>query len=441
MRSFDSWILSWLLNSLWQIPLLFAAGWLVAQALRRISPIAEHRVWVSVLLLQSLLPLCATLPWAWLPAFLHWSRNARTPSSAHVTVVMGPGTGVSTHHISAAWLTAIAIAYCIVTAYFAARFVWRCSKLSAMRREAEEVTLIGEAALFWTQSLKRFEIGNVSLASSSRIFGPVSLGFRRKLVLLPASMAGDFSGADFQTVIAHEFAHIRRNDFFKNLLYELLSLPVSYHPLFWLTRERIMESREIVCDQMAAEATGRNAYARSLLRLASLLVTGAPVRTPHAIGIFDANIFERRVMKLAEKQTGLRGMRRMMIVAACAVFGIATCGSVLALGMHVDSGSHPSNPPKSISVSAAVMAGNKISGPSPEYPEEAKKAGIEGTIVLKATINKEGTVENLVVVSGPKELQKSALDAVRQWTYKPYLLNGEPIEVQTTVNVIYSLAK
>jgi outer membrane biosynthesis protein TonB len=56
-------------------------------------------------------------------------------------------------------------------------------------------------------------------------------------------------------------------------------------------------------------------------------------------------------------------------------------------------------------------------------------------------IGKDGTVEELRVASGPKELQQSSLDAVRQWIYKPFLLNGDPVEVKTTINVVYSLAK
>jgi TonB family protein len=74
------------------------------------------------------------------------------------------------------------------------------------------------------------------------------------------------------------------------------------------------------------------------------------------------------------------------------------------------------------------------------YPPEAKAAHIQGAVVLSAIISKTGTVENLQVVSGPKELVTSALDAVKKWTYKPYLLNGEPTEVQTTITVNYSLA-
>jgi protein TonB len=77
----------------------------------------------------------------------------------------------------------------------------------------------------------------------------------------------------------------------------------------------------------------------------------------------------------------------------------------------------------------------------PEYPADAKKAGIKGTVALDATIGKDGKIEHLSVLSGPAELQKSALDAVRQWEYQPFLLNGDPIEVETTINVIYTLGE
>jgi TonB family protein len=447
MSSFESWILSILLNSLWQIPLLFAAGWVAARALRGAGAAAEHRVWVGVLLLQTLLPACSTLPWEGLRTLFSWGTEAHRMGEAHVSVVMGAGIGFGAFHLPGGLLTAIAITYGAVTAYFATRFIWRCSRLSVMQREAVDMVLTGEADLYWTRCRKKFEIDEVSIATSSRIFGPVTMGLARKLVLLPASMAAGLPEADFHTVIAHEFAHLHRNDFLKNLIYELLALPVSYHPLFWLTRERIMESREMVCDQMAAEIAGRNEYARSLLRLASLLVKGMSIRTPHAIGICDANAFERRIMKLAEKQNEIRGVRRLAIVVACAAFGVVTCGSALALSMHVDAASAASDnnsTPKTdqfINVSPEVVAGNKISGPTPKYPVEAKKARIQGWVVLDAIIGKDGTVENLQVVSGPKELQQSSLDAVQQWKYKPFLLNGDPVEVETTINVIYTLGK
>jgi protein TonB len=85
------------------------------------------------------------------------------------------------------------------------------------------------------------------------------------------------------------------------------------------------------------------------------------------------------------------------------------------------------------------MQGNILTKAVPVYPPAAKKARIQGKVVLDAVIGTDGTVESLRVLSGPQELQQSALDAVRQWTYKPYLVNGEPVEVETTVNIIYML--
>jgi protein TonB len=96
-------------------------------------------------------------------------------------------------------------------------------------------------------------------------------------------------------------------------------------------------------------------------------------------------------------------------------------------------------PPKKIAVSAGVIAGNKIGGVDPRYPAIAKAARIQGTVVLQASISKEGTIQNLKVVSGPPMLQQAAVEAVKTWRYKPYLLNGQPVEVETQVNVIFTL--
>jgi TonB family protein len=442
MRNFEFWILAYLLNSLWQVPLLFAAGWLAARVLRSIGAEAEHRVWVVTLLLQSLLPAASIFSFDWLRTLTFLGWNASKAGEAQVSVVMGGGTGIGVLPLPG-WLPAtIAISYAGVIAWFAARFLWRAMSLSVLWREAEPVRLTDEAALFWARCSKGF-VG-ASIAASSRVFSPVTMGLRRKLILLPASMAELLTAPDLHTVIAHEFAHIQRKDFMKNLLYQGLSLPVTYHPLLWVTRARITESREMVCDQMATAITGRNEYAESLLRLASLLVAGKLRATPHTIGIFDANVFERRLMNLTETHKEMRAVSRIAIVAACAALGLATCGAALALGMHVNAASasgkgSASKAPKQLTVPAEVMAGNLLTKAVPVYPPAAKKAKIQGTVVLSVVIGPDGNVKNIQVVSGPNELQQASIDAVRQWTYKPYLLNGDPIEVKSTVNIIFSL--
>lgn len=96
-------------------------------------------------------------------------------------------------------------------------------------------------------------------------------------------------------------------------------------------------------------------------------------------------------------------------------------------------------PPKKVNISAGVAVGMLISKVQPIYPPIAKAARVQGTVVLQATISKSGQIENLRVINGPAMLQEAALDAVKQWRYKPYLLNNEPVEVETTVNVIFTL--
>jgi TonB family protein len=98
----------------------------------------------------------------------------------------------------------------------------------------------------------------------------------------------------------------------------------------------------------------------------------------------------------------------------------------------------PKPPPKRIRVGGNVAKANIVSAVPPESPEEAKAAHISGTVLLHAVIDTDGSVLQLEYVSGPPLLMKSAMDAVRQWRYKPVLLNGEHVEVDTTVSVVYS---
>jgi protein TonB len=92
-----------------------------------------------------------------------------------------------------------------------------------------------------------------------------------------------------------------------------------------------------------------------------------------------------------------------------------------------------------VRVSAPVVEGLLVRKVTPNYPPIAVTTRLEGTVVLQATISRTGAIENLRVMSGPMMLQQAALKAVQQWQYRPYLLNGEPVDVETTINVIFKL--
>lgn len=97
-------------------------------------------------------------------------------------------------------------------------------------------------------------------------------------------------------------------------------------------------------------------------------------------------------------------------------------------------------PKPQLQVPAETMQQRLTHRVMPEYPESARHTGVQGTVVLDAVVNAEGAVSQLKVVSGPEALSLAALDAVRWWRYDPYLVNGRPTAVETTISVDFRLA-
>ena len=114
--------------------------------------------------------------------------------------------------------------------------------------------------------------------------------------------------------------------------------------------------------------------------------------------------------------------------------GALACLTVAGIALAADA-------PQKIRVGGAVQAQNIISKVAPVYPPEAKQAGTQGTVQLSVVVGTDGKVESLNALSGPDVLVQAAVEAVKQWVYKPTLLNGQPVEVLTTVDVNFTLSQ
>jgi len=530
MRPLESWLLTYVLNSVWQVPLIFATAWLAARISRRAGPAFQHRLWVGALFAEVLLPACSLRPAKLLQSLQHWLQSLTQTNphpTAQITVIMSEVHAKAGPQFAPALLAAVSILYIVTLAFFSTKLGVRMCRTLSLRRRTEPLTLSGVACQSYQRFARLFAVSNAELATSNEIASPITLGIRRPILLLPADFEAHVSSEDLDAALAHEFAHMRRRDFTKNLLYEALSLPAAFHPLLWFTRNRIAETRELLCDSIAADVVaGRQRYARSLLRLASRF-SEQPHPTTHAIGILDANHFknfERRVMNLTANPIELKGARRVATAAICLGLLTAACTSALAYRMQVVAppiqgapqaapapasltlatprpvagdppqtlvidvppgainGPSPSPAPTKgivspspeafvriqnvnvntpvdvhiqtelvnsvevaqespVQIAGGVIAGNRLTFVQPVYPPDAKAAGLDGTVVLSAVIGKDGTITSLKLISGPDEFAQAAWEAVKQWTYKPYLLNGEPVAVETTITVNFALAK
>jgi TonB family protein len=101
----------------------------------------------------------------------------------------------------------------------------------------------------------------------------------------------------------------------------------------------------------------------------------------------------------------------------------------------------PEQPPSPmrLRVSTGVAEGLKTHDVAPKYPREAKARGIQGNVLIQATIDTKGNLTKLKIVQGNPILAEAAMEAVEQWKYRPYVLKGEPVEVETTIRIQFHL--
>jgi hypothetical protein len=167
-----SWVLAYLLNSLWQVPLVFCAALAAARLARRAGPQMEHRVWVSALMLQAVLPLChlhLNELWGQAWGLLVWFRNPGI-ADGHTRIILGAGTAsrLAVPWLSAQVLASAAAAYECALLYFAGRLGWGLWKTEGLRRRAVRLELTSETARKTDRFRRLLGIGRgaVQIASS-----------------------------------------------------------------------------------------------------------------------------------------------------------------------------------------------------------------------------------------------------------------------------------
>jgi TonB family protein len=266
------------------------------------------------------------------------------------------------------------------------------------------------------------------------------------MLLVPEGFFGieDVEGVrteDVAAALAHECAHLARRDFAKNLIYECIAAAVAYHPACWLLRRRIGETRELVCDEMAAAARGdRPEYAASLLRLATAIAAPA-VQTSQAIGVFDANILEERIMRLTMDVPKVTRTRRIAMAAltACALLGGAATAMALSFDLTPQDSAASSSQEKVYKVGDGVTPPVLTHSVDAEFPNAHRKAGkkgLQGVSVVGLTVDSKGRPQDIHINrSLAPDFDKNAMDAVRQYRFEPGKRDGKPVAVSIQIEV------
>jgi beta-lactamase regulating signal transducer with metallopeptidase domain len=255
-----------LLHFLWQGMLLSCLLWLVLFAMRRSSPNARYVVSCVALLLMALAP-------AFTAAILY-SRPA--PVKAALDILRG----AAVMHVvpDAAGLRGDAIRWVLPVwgagvVIFALRLLWAQTQISSLRRRAQQpCENIGAVVSALAQRMGL--VRPVDLRISASMESPGVLGWLRPILLVPASTIAGLTPDQFESVLAHELAHIRRYDYMVNAAQVLIETLLFYHPAVWWTSARIRFERELCCDDLAVSCCGDAVcYARALAKLERLRLT------------------------------------------------------------------------------------------------------------------------------------------------------------------------
>jgi uncharacterized membrane protein YkoI len=167
---------------------------------------------------------------------------------------------------------------------------------------------------------------------------PVTTGLFRPIIILPESLLHEGNVDLLSSAIGHEFIHVARRDYLLNLIYELLFVPISFHPAAALLRRRVRETRELCCDELVAERiVSAEIYARSLVKLASPAPPLRRLSVTTTVGIADADILEARIMSLLKKPNfHTRWKRSLLVVVSLLLLAPSVAAVAFAMRFEVD---------------------------------------------------------------------------------------------------------
>lgn len=443
-----SLLASYLVNAVWQVAIIAAAGWLAALALKRLGPRAEHVGWVATLGIAVLTP---AVPFFQFLYELSHPQYAAGKISLALTASGETAGEIGSYQWPALVIWGLAALYFATVLYFAGRIVWSFCRVRVLIRDAVPVPLTPQQQEIWSYCQRSFGLKDARLLSSETISGPVVAGLRRPVLIVPGGFIARCSEPDLLGALAHECAHARRHDFQKNLFYEAICLALSFHPAIWMIKARIAQSREMICDSMVAERVlEAHTYAQSLLRLAAMIAISPQATSAHAIGIFDANILEKRIMTMSSKKRYIGRVLRCCMIALAAVLLVSTGMITATKAVAIQAQSAPAANQSDQSATNAApygpvyKVGKDVSLPVPihevdaEFPKSGRslKKSFQAIVLVRMIVDKEGTPRDVRIArSYNPDFDAEAIKAVKQYRFKPAERAGEPVAVTVNIEV------
>lgn len=346
MRISSQLLLNFLLNAAWQIALIAALASLGAWLLRSASARYRHWLWVSALCLALVVPAVTALrvyletpaPPVVSEPFL-MGGDVLLPRTLEEGLDVNPVASPFEFQLNQNLALILFGLYGIVVLCRGFKLVQAWQTTRDIKRNAHELEADDNVAAIINkcESDLATDSRGVTVLRSETLPVPVTMGLARPVIILPDALLREGNVELLTSAIGHEFIHVTRHDYALNFIYELLYVPISFHPAAALLRRRIKQTRELCCDELvAARILKAEVYARSLLRLAGSAPTlrararRLPVTT--TVGIADADILEARIMSLLTKPRVTTRWKKTLVFAVSLLL-LVPCVAAAAFNM------------------------------------------------------------------------------------------------------------
>jgi beta-lactamase regulating signal transducer with metallopeptidase domain len=332
--------LIFLLNASVQISLIAAIAATCAFVARRARARVRHAIWALALLLSAILPVLSlslapgrslsaqfgndSHRWKQMDAF-----RQKIDSGLWSDDLGGAGSPARPALSGLRLCAAVgAAAYLLFLAYRLGRLFFRWRSTRQMIRAVASHGMPERVMAVVEECRQHLGVRAVSIFSSTNCTVPFTAGVFTPIIVLPVPLVKTASDDELRAALGHELAHIKRYDYLLNIFYELISLPVAFHPsVFWMKRQ-IERTREAACDELASCCLSSSiGYARALVNLARALPQPplTAVATSPALGVFDGNNLEERIMQLLDKRARLNARAAAAVFALSVFLLFATC--------------------------------------------------------------------------------------------------------------------
>lgn len=427
-------LLSFVANAGWQLVVIFAIASLGSYLLRNAAANLRHALWLVALGLSFAAPL-----WTVGGLSLNFGRaisHVEPRPSGSSSISTGPPQISSERESDTALvdrlvarrkqvvnakprsLLLISAAFSLFVFLRMARLVRLWLKKETLRRSAGPIAFSPAVDAAIARCRHAFGVREFSVLCSDRTIVPVTLGARKPVIILPEHFCDVMNEETLVSVIGHEVAHIARRDFAINLICELISLPISFHPLTYLVKREIERAREVACDELVTEQLlAPRAYARSLVRVANAT---APHAEALVLSILDGNILEERIMKLTNARTRIsQRLGRAITVTALSALCVAVAGiSSLSFDLRAYANSPAAS---SLSTNIGVVAlGTEVDATStsksrsPAPPQSTEGASAQERAQAACTAAQKKAFEaipNLIAILG----DETKTELIRCW--------------------------